>query len=400
LQPTLSARNLAGLAVMGFLILASYSIARPATESLFLEAFGKEGLPRVWLAVAAGIVLAVFAYNRYAATVPLPRLFMYVALASGAVLTALLLAFRVWPVGCAFLLYVWKDVYIVVLVEIFWSYANASFRASSATWLYGFFLLVGQGGSYAGNRAVGWLATGALGTTGSLWLVLPLLLGAVLGLGSVRGVPIPERPKAEFHESLRVFRTSHVLLLLTALIGVVQLCINLIDYQFSGAVHAAFADADERTRAIGAVYGRIDIGALALQLACGPILKTIGVHATLLAIPACMALTLAAYWVAPSLQMLAWLKVASKVFDYSLFRAAKEILYLPMSYREKTQGKAIVDMLTYRVAKAGASFLLLLLIYLQAQGFAHFLTALLLIAWLWLTWRVTRWHRRALRSVP
>ena len=51
-------------------------------------------------------------------------------------------------------------------------------------------------------------------------------------------------------------------------------------------------------------------------------------------------------------------KVASKALDYSVFRAGKEILYIPLSYDEKTRGKAIVDMLTYRVAKGGASMAL------------------------------------------
>ena len=54
-------------------------------------------------------------------------------------------------------------------------------------------------------------------------------------------------------------------------------------------------------------------------------------------------------------------KVASKSLDYSIFRAAKELLYLPLSQAEKTQGKALIDMLTYRVAKGGASVLLLIL---------------------------------------
>ncbi len=32
-----------------------------------------------------------------------------------------------------------------------------------------------------------------------------------------------------------------------------------------------------------------------------------------------------------------------KALDYSLFRAGKEMLYLPLSYGEKTRGKALVD---------------------------------------------------------
>jgi ATP/ADP translocase len=82
--------------------------------------------------------------------------------------------------------------------------------------------------------------------------------------------------------------------------------------------------------------------------------------------------------------------VGSKVFDYSLFRAAKEILYLPLSYAEKTEGKAVVDVLTYRVSKAGAS---LLLLALAASAVTPTALALLL-AWLALTEAVTRKEAR------
>lgn len=54
--------------------------------------------------------------------------------------------------------------------------------------------------------------------------------------------------------------------------------------------------------------------------------------------------------------------------DYSLFRAGKELLYFPLSYQEKTQGKAWVDIFGYRVAKGGASLLLLLTAALPAFG--------------------------------
>ena len=54
--------------------------------------------------------------------------------------------------------------------------------------------------------------------------------------------------------------------------------------------------------------------------------------------------------------------MSAKVFDYSLFRATKEMLYLPLEASAKTIGKSIVDMGTYRAAKAGASLLLILLV--------------------------------------
>jgi ATP/ADP translocase len=87
------------------------------------------------------------------------------------------------------------------------------------------------------------------------------------------------------------------------------------------------------------------------------------------------------------------LKVASKVFDYSLFRAAKEILYIPLSYSEKTQGKALVDIMTYRLAKGGASLLVLVLVALDLSASSVGLAIGLIGLWWWLTLVIVRRYR-------
>ena len=37
-----------------------------------------------------------------------------------------------------------------------------------------------------------------------------------------------------------------------------------------------------------------------------------------------------------------------KAFDYSIFRAAKEVLYVPLSFDERYRAKEIIDVLGYR----------------------------------------------------
>ncbi|MEE2779617.1 MAG: hypothetical protein VYE15_03770, partial [Myxococcota bacterium] len=116
--------SLCGLA---FLLLASYAVARPATESLFLEAHGSQALPQVWIAVALVSTLVVSFYNRYASSVGLLQLYGVCAGVSGGVLCLLMGVNALEVPGSAFALYVWKDVYIVILIELFWSYANTAF---------------------------------------------------------------------------------------------------------------------------------------------------------------------------------------------------------------------------------------------------------------------------------
>ncbi len=51
--------RIAVLAAGAFIVLLSYAIARPTTESLFLESHGADRLPLVWIAVAVATLLVV-----------------------------------------------------------------------------------------------------------------------------------------------------------------------------------------------------------------------------------------------------------------------------------------------------------------------------------------------------
>ena len=93
-----------------------------------------------------------------------------------------------------------------------------------------------------------------------------------------------------------------------------------------------------------------------------------------MAIPGLLGCAVAGFAIVPKFIAIASGKVASKAFDYSLFRAAKEILYIPLSHAERTQGKAFVDMMAYRMAKGATSVMLLGLIAMGEPQAALWLT--------------------------
>ena len=167
--------RVAGLAALVFLILGSYAVARPAIESLFLSEHGADALPQAWLGVALGSLLVVTIYNHWAARTDLIVLFGAASLISAVCVAVLLSCHAQGLPGSAFLLYLWKDIYIVVLIEIFWSFANSNIPKDKAQRIYGLFCVIGSLGGMAGNLLVGFLATW-LGTAASLWAVIPLLL--------------------------------------------------------------------------------------------------------------------------------------------------------------------------------------------------------------------------------
>jgi AAA family ATP:ADP antiporter len=359
--------GLLGLAGLAFLVLASYEVARPAVESLFLEAYTSEGLPWVWLAVGVTAFIVVLAYNRVVARVGLVSLFGRVAALSAAALILIQLAIRAEVPGSVFALYVWKDVYVVVLVEIFWSFANTVIPTDRAKWLYGIFCAVGALGAMSGNLLVGLVAKEA-GTSDALWLVVPILLVAALlcrgvdrALRAESGERMGTSKSVAFGDGLKVVGASRYLRWMVALIIFTQLVVNLVDFQFNSVIESFYPETDARTAVIGQVYAAINLASFVLQLGAGLALSVLGVSRSLLAIPLIVGSTLLVFLIMPGFAAIALAKVASKAFDYSIFRAAKELLYIPLGYTEKTQGKAVVDILTYRVAKGGASAMLIAL---------------------------------------
>ena len=121
---------------------------------------------------------------------------------------------------------------------------------------------------------------------------------------------------------------------------------------------------------------------------------------TLMIIPLFLGGAVAVFAVAPRFATMAVAKVASKCFDYSIFRAAKEILYIPLSHEEKTQGKALIDILTYRVAKGAVSALLLLLQWLALSGvwLLSGITLTVVAVWLGTAVAIARRHAARMRE--
>jgi ATP:ADP antiporter, AAA family len=380
----------ATLCSVAFLAMLSYALARPPSESLFLARYTKAGLPLVWLAVAVGVVITVAVYNRFAGRVPLGRLMAGVSWTSAVILAALLAALELDVPHVPFLLYVWKDVYVVVMVEVFWTFVNSTTSLSKARWTYGLFLCAGALGGIVGNLGVGELAT-RYGTAASMiaCVVDLAIVGAVAWLVVRRIAEPPRPPPTQLGQGLETLRRSRLLPLLLALVVVTQLCITFVDYDFNGLVAETYPNADARTKAIGQVYARIDFLQVVLQLTAALTFRVVGIDGVLLLVPLVLGGCVAGFLLSPTYATIATVKVVSKGVDYSLFKASKEMLYIPLSPEERTRGKAIVDIVGYRVAKGGVS-LVLLALGAVAIGAPSRWTLGLVVVWLGVAFAIVR----------
>lgn len=386
------------VAALAYLILLSYGLARSAIDSLLLADHGSQALKYAYGAVAISVTLVVAIYARAAARRPIGSLLTASALVSGIVLTLLLLARIAEVPASAYGLYIWKDVYVVVLVELVWTLANSAFRQNTAAWAYGFFCVAGTLGDMSGSFIAQAFAH-QVGTAQLLWLVIPALIAvSIVGRIAARvcGSPAPTR-KDGAQGVLEVVRKSRSVQLLLALVAVIQVVTTLIDYNYRATALTVYPLLDDRTAIFGQVDIAISAASMLLQLLSGAFVALLGLRLLVILLPLLVGGAALYYAIHPTFVAVAVLKVINKSLDYSLFRTSKELLYRPLSYQEKTQGKAAVDVFGYRVAKGWATGLLValsgsvaLVAIATAMGIALWLVLAILL--------VTRFQGLAQRS--
>lgn len=387
------------LSLLSFLIIGGYAIARPAIDSLFLSHYSPNMLPYAWVSMALVTAGTIGIYNRYNTRFSLLTLFGAASVFSSATLALLLICIQAKVPHSVFLLYVWKEVYIVLLVEIFWSFSDVVFSIEKARRVYGWLLAASSFGGLLGNFCVGYVAK-SLGTVVTLWLLLPLIL-VCLAISAVisrfAGDRLPssmKEKKTHWQDAFKVVWTSKYLMPLLLLVAVVQMSVTFIDFEVSTAMQRVFTDIDARTNAIGNLHAAIDVFALLLQATTSPILRSFGVAWVLLLIPCFVGSVVLGALIFPKVVwMVLSVKGVVKAFDYSLFRAAKEILYIPLSRIEKTQGKGVIDILVYRFSKGGSSVLLMMIVFFGMTQYLMYIIFSLMAVWFFLTFVIAKRYR-------
>lgn len=372
------------LYAMGFLLVFGYAFARPCIDSVFLKHYSSDDLPMAWLITSLVSALVITAYNRLNQRYSIMSLYGRASFFWAALLTVLLVAYTAGFTPAIFVLYIWKEIYMVVLMETYWSYADIVFSVSKARHTYGVAMAISSFGGVLGNLVVGPIAQ-AVGTENVLWsLIVFLLLGClIVYLGRQFGDEKPKNKKdaTDFNLGIKTLLDSKYLVPLALLACTVQVVTGLIDYKFNGLLQENYTNMDARTQILGNLHAIINAVSIGIQLCMGPLLRIIGIGNTFKSIPLLLSSAMFCFLLMPHFFIILFVKVANKSFDYSLFRGVKEILYIPLSREEKTQGKGIIDIFMYRLARGFASLILMSMIGLGLASFVIEVSLALSILW-------------------
>lgn len=342
---------------------------KPASRSLVLEALGSDSLPYIWMASAISLLLLIGLYHRILDRYSRLQVVLgsCVVFILSLVLIRVLLVFPGKLVPVVF--YVFVDILSVVLVEQFWSLTNSIYSTAEGKRWYG---LVGTGGLVGGMAGGGAAAMVIKYTplqTPDLLLVAALIIGMIYALTRLMArfrmyvvEPRPDISLAEGKRGWRALSHNRYLLLIAAALLLAQLVSPLVEYQFLRIIELQYPEREARTAILSLFFSVMNAVSIIVNVLVTPmVLRYFGVLAGLLVQPLALATTSYGFVLHPTLWPAATMKISDRGLSYSINRASKELLYIPVEPGIMYQAKAWIDMFGYRIFKVFGSMLILVL---------------------------------------
>ena len=327
------------IAMAGSFLLCGYEFIRAVSTSLFIDAYGAKNLPRAMVAVPPSVFLLLYLYGRLLSWLGAKRALLLTSiLSAGLIASCYSLILMGYPIATA-VIYVFREAYIVIVIEQYWSLVNSTLTPKQARWINGPFCAIATIGSVTGGSLVAHLAP-SLGSevlllfaAGSL---LPAALFAMFAY-TAAGEPQPtatEQGGQQGHTGLKVLARSRYLVFLFLLILTTQVVSTVLDLRFNGLVETDIPDKDLRTAFYGRFYGQwLGVSAFILQLCAGLVLRFVPIRILHPGIPLVHLIAGAVLTITPSLRSGAIAFLLFKALDYSLFPSGERDALYPFVVR-------------------------------------------------------------------
>ncbi len=390
-----------------FLVITTLYQLKPASRSLFIEHLGSDRLPYIWIVVALSMGLFISLYHKLVSRYSR----QHVVMGSILVFGVALLFFRAWFFHSgkvvAVFFYVFVDILGVVLVEQFWSLVNSVYSTRQGKSWYGF---VGTGGLLGGVTGSGVAAllihytpmrTHDLLISAAVTLFVILALTVIMGRLGLFCEVDETRPEHMTDESSPPTGFRRYLFLIAAILLLSQLLSPVIEYLFMNEVELVYTDIDARTAFLSMFFSLLSMVSIGVNLVVTPLIhRFFGPIAGLLAQPLVVILFSALFFFQPTLFFAGATRIGDRGLSYSINRASRELLYVPIGSLLIYRAKAWIDMLGYRLFKVlGSVMILAVTALVQAQfrdAYLSMATILVSCFWLLLIGFISREYRRIL----
>jgi AAA family ATP:ADP antiporter len=348
------------MATAAMFTLAGYEFIRSAATVLFKNAYGAENLPLVMAAMPFVVFLGVALYGRILTALGPRRTLIVTSLGSALLIFVCYLLVLNGSKAITPVLYLLKELYIVLLIEQYWSYINSNLSSDGAKKLNGPITGIAGIGGAIGGTLVGITAT-SWGTENMLLLASLSLIPAVL-VSNMTYLKFgePEPPPGEVTSGQMgwgLIRENRTLAYLLAIVLISQVVSAVLDIKFQGLLSDEFAGSqDEETAFQGKFWGTLNTSVVVLQFVLVPLLMSfVSLRLIHIIMPLIHLSAITVAIISPSVLTVGIAFFLFKAFDYSLFRASKEVLYVPLGFDERYRAKEIIDVFGYRTGKGASS---------------------------------------------
>ena len=347
------------------LALMGYEMARSAASSIFLAHHPASRLTEALMLVPLAMIALTFAISWLLRRFGPAPTYALTLIVSGLILATAAIAARREIPGSAFVLYVFAQAYIVLIIEQSWAFINSQFSTDDGKRWNGVIIAISTAGSVAGGLLTGMLSE-RIGSEQVVIGAAALTSAAALISRRAFRQAAPERTVADRqparladHFAWDLLRADPTLGRLALMVIASQSISVLFDIAFHRSLQAAMPLQEPRTAFLGFYWGGVNAVAFVLQLGLCPwLLRRFPLRRILASIPLLYGAAALAGVFLPLLPVLGGVLFLSKTVDYSVFRASKEVLYVPLPFTARYRGKLTIDALIYRSTKGAASALL------------------------------------------
>ncbi len=387
-------KNLIKVCISYFVVLFTYPFLRATTTALYIQTFGAKATPVVWFLSVFVLSIVVFFYNRIQKKMGVHELFTLTS-----AISIMIFLVSLWGVNygikeMGYLLYIWKEIYIVLLIGMVLGYSNNFLTIDQAKVCFGF---IGGSGSIGG--ILGGILTSVISRKWGFETAIVMACGFLAINAAIffftdrlvkekRKEPLKDSPIAALKGA------GKYVACIAAMVALSQFCINIANLEFNLIFEKIVPDVNEKAGYLGFFFAAVNAITLIFQAIVIPIVlskfKLKNVH---FFIPGFyfVVIFLGLGLGSQLLWCVAGTFIILKGVDYSIFSVAKDILLYPLTPIQKYGAKYINDMIVYRLAKALISAFL---IYFQSLMMLNVVMGISLFLWVLVIFKLYTYQKK------
>ena len=318
----------------------------------------------------------------------------------------------------SFLYYIWVGIFGVMMIAQFWAFAADHFNIKTGQRLFPI-IMAGQAfGAVIGAQLFSLLFP-HLGAY-NLMLVAGALLVSTTWFTSRSGRSVPKESAAVYAETppedekqldnvlggFSVIRNNRYLMLIAAIAVLLNWINSTGEYIFAEWVTnlADAADAEKSSfiaKSYSLYFTAATILGFLLQIfLVSRIYRWIGVGGALLILPIIAMIGYGMIVFVPIFSLIWLVKVIENATDYSIMNTTRQAIYLPLTQREKYEGKTAIDTFFWRIGDLIQAGVIYIGLNWLGFGITHFalLNMVLASVWIWLAVLIGRRYRELAKS--